>query len=90
MQSIRIRYIHPIIIALFSLFSLSLSLYRYGKNVVGFYIVHPTFLLKLFVTFLSPFLSTSFKEKLIYVDDMKHIYKILTKDQLIVPPEVLK
>lgn len=39
----------------------------------------------MFFTFLSPFLSSNFKEKIIYIDTIKELYKIFPANQLNLP-----
>lgn len=61
---------------------------RYSKNVKAVYIIHPTLWLKVFLTFMSPFLSKNFKERMVYVDSLHHIFRYYSKDQLALPESV--
>jgi hypothetical protein len=63
---------------------------KYGRNIIACYIVHPTFWLKLFVTFLSPWLSNHFKDHLKYVETLKDLFQLLSREQLKLPLDILK
>jgi hypothetical protein len=63
---------------------------KYAKNMMAFYVLHPTVWLKLFFNFFSPFLNDNLKLKLEHVSELKKMYKIYTKEQLRLPQYVFE
>eukprot|EP01121_Diplochlamys_sp_Union-15-3_P019750 TRINITY_DN7516_c0_g1_i2.p1 TRINITY_DN7516_c0_g1~~TRINITY_DN7516_c0_g1_i2.p1 ORF type:complete len:591 (+),score=109.18 TRINITY_DN7516_c0_g1_i2:233-1774(+) len=63
---------------------------KYGKNLRCFYVLHPTFWLKLVQAFLSKFSSSEFWSKVRYVNRLIDLYEHLDHDQLKIPDDVYK
>jgi len=62
---------------------------RFGKNLRSFYIVHPTFWLKMAETFLSSFTADdSFWSKVKYIEHLRDLYNYVSNDQIIIPEEI--
>eukprot|EP00002_Diphylleia_rotans_P022970 TRINITY_DN4512_c0_g1_i1.p1 TRINITY_DN4512_c0_g1~~TRINITY_DN4512_c0_g1_i1.p1 ORF type:complete len:524 (-),score=132.06 TRINITY_DN4512_c0_g1_i1:172-1743(-) len=59
------------------------------RNMKRMYVLHPTFLLKTFFLFLSPFLSESFWEKLSYVDNLTELFKYIDPKGTSIPSFVI-
>eukprot|EP01119_Soliformovum_irregulare_P003051 TRINITY_DN1332_c1_g1_i3.p2 TRINITY_DN1332_c1_g1~~TRINITY_DN1332_c1_g1_i3.p2 ORF type:complete len:241 (-),score=84.46 TRINITY_DN1332_c1_g1_i3:71-793(-) len=64
--------------------------YKYGKNVKGLYVLHPTFFLKLFFSFMNPFLSSKFKSRMRYCESVRELYNYFPAKLLGLTEEVLK
>jgi len=62
---------------------------KYGGKLKGFYVVHPTFWLKLLFSFLNPFLSGNVYNNLKYIDKLSELYQLLDRKQLNIPEKVL-
>jgi len=63
---------------------------KYGKNLVKLYIIHPTFWMKLFFTFMSPFLSKRMDERMQYIGSLKELFQIFPRKSLNLPKEILR
>lgn len=63
---------------------------RFGKNLKAFYIVHPTFWLKIAESFLSTFMDDTFWSKVKYVDQLRDLYNFISQDQIIIPNEIFE
>lgn len=61
---------------------------RYSKNIYRFYVLHPTFWLKAFLTVMSPILNKTLKEKLEYIDNLKDLFQFCTQKQLQLPDDI--
>jgi O-acetyl-ADP-ribose deacetylase (regulator of RNase III) len=61
---------------------------KYGRNLRGFFVVHPTFWLKLLLGVLSPFLSTAFKQNLRFVNSLKELQALVPQARLFIPRHV--
>jgi hypothetical protein len=69
---------------------LRIHLYRFGKNLRAFYVVHSTFWLKIVETFISTFTEDNFWSKVKYVDQLREVYNFISQDQIIIPNEILE
>jgi len=64
---------------------------RFGSNLKTFYIVHPTFWLKVAESFISTFAAdNSFWNKVKYIDQLRDIFKFISSGQIIIPEEILE
>eukprot|EP01127_Copromyxa_protea_P000141 TRINITY_DN10139_c0_g1_i1.p1 TRINITY_DN10139_c0_g1~~TRINITY_DN10139_c0_g1_i1.p1 ORF type:complete len:510 (-),score=103.15 TRINITY_DN10139_c0_g1_i1:144-1589(-) len=65
---------------------------RYGNNLRTFYIVHPTFWLKLAESFVSTFMvnDSKFWMKVKYVEKLSDLFGVVSRDQVVIPEEILK
>jgi len=64
--------------------------YKYGDHLNSFFIVHPTFWLKIFEGVVSTFVSSSFFTKVKYVSKLDELYDFLDPEQLVIPEEVIE
>jgi len=64
--------------------------YPHGQGLHAFYVVHPTFFLKVGFTLLSPFLSSSFNDKLQYINGLRDLFTIFPRASLQLPDEIFK
>jgi len=64
--------------------------YKYGDHLSSFYIIHPTFWLKIFEGVVSSLVNDSFWTKVRYVHKLDEIYEFIDYDQLVIPDEVFK
>jgi hypothetical protein len=63
---------------------------KYGNNLSSFYIVHPTFWLKIFESVISAFvISVTFWSKVVYIEKLEELYQAIDFEQLVLPPEVV-
>ena len=62
----------------------------HGDKLRSVYIVHPTFMLKVGFTLMSPFLSSQFNDKVEYVKNLNHLFQIFTKETLQLPNYVFE
>jgi len=58
---------------------------KYNYNLRSLSIVHPTFWFKVFINIISPFVSTSFSEKIKFVDRLIDVYVTIDASQLKLP-----
>jgi len=64
---------------------------RYGKHLKAFYIVHPTFWLKVAETIVSAFMvDDSFWLKVRYIETLRELYNFVSHDQLVIPEDIHK
>jgi len=64
---------------------------RFGKNLKSFYIVHPTFWLKVAESVLSTFTSEdTFWSKVKYIEQLRDLYNFISNDQIIIPEEIFE
>lgn len=65
--------------------------YKYGDHLSAFYVVHPTFWLKVFEGVISTLVvNDSFWSKVRYVPKLELLYESIDPDQVILPEEVYK
>jgi len=65
--------------------------YKYGDHLSSFYVIHPTFWLKIFEGVVSKFMDNdSFWTKVRYVHKLDEMYDYIDHDQLVFPEEVYK
>jgi len=62
--------------------------YKYGDHLSSFYIVHPTFWLKMFETLVSTFVTSNFFTKVKYISKLDELYDFIDPEQLVIPEEV--
>jgi len=62
--------------------------YKYGDHLSNFYIVHPTFWLKMFETLMSTFVTSNFFTKVKYISKLDELYDFIDPEQLVIPEEV--
>jgi len=62
--------------------------YKYGDHLSSFYIVHPTFWLKMFETLVSTFVTSNFFSKVKYISKLDELYDFIDPEQLVIPEEV--
>jgi len=62
---------------------------KYGTQLANFFVVHPTFWLRLFEGVVSTFINASFWTKLRYLDNLEDIYNSINREQLHIPDEVI-
>lgn len=60
------------------------------SSVAAFYVVHPTFFLKVSFTLLSAFMSSAFNDKLRYLDGLTELFAMYPRAALQLPDDVLK
>lgn len=53
------------------------------------FVVHPTFMLKVYLTVMAPFLSSNFRSKLQYTD-LKGLFQSIDRNCITLPPEVFQ
>ena len=65
---------------------------RYGNSLKSFYIVHPTFWLKLSESLMSTFMvnDSKFWMKVKYVEKLSDLFNVISRDQLVIPEEITK
>jgi len=64
---------------------------KYGDNLRSFYVIHPTFMLRLFEGVVSTFMESDiFWSKVHYIEKLEEIYDPISHDQLVLPDEVLQ
>jgi len=64
---------------------------KYGDHLDAFYIIHPTFWLKLFESVLSSLMTNdSFWKKVRYIEKLDEIYNNFEHDQLVLPDGCLQ
>jgi Rho GTPase-activating protein 1 len=56
--------------------------WKYSRNLQRFYIVHPTFWLKLVNTFFRTFASAEFFDKVVYLDNLTELFARVPRSQL--------
>jgi len=63
---------------------------RFGKNLKAFYIIHPTFWLKIAESFFATFSASdnTFWSKVKYIDQLRDIYNYISNDQIIIPENI--
>jgi len=65
--------------------------YKYGDHLHTFFVIHPTFWLKIFEGVVSTFVNNdSFWKKVRYVNKLEEIYEHVDPEQLVFPEEVYK
>ena len=47
---------------------------KYRKNMKTFYVVHPSIWFRLAVWFMSPFLSSGFWKKIVYINNLRDLF----------------
>jgi len=63
---------------------------KYGTNLANFFVIHPTFWLKLFEGLVSTFMvNDNFWTKLRYMDKLEDVYAGISQDQLHIPEDVI-
>jgi len=62
--------------------------YKYGDHLSSFYIVHPTFWLRMFETVVSAFVTSNFFSKVKYISRLDELYDFIDPEQLVIPEEV--
>jgi len=62
--------------------------YKYGDHLSSFFIVHPTFWLKMFETLVSTFVTSNFFTKVKYISKLDELYDFVDPEQLVIPEEV--
>jgi len=62
--------------------------YKYGDHLSSFYIVHPTFWLRMFETLVSTFVTSNFFTKVKYISKLDELYEFVDPEQLVIPEEV--
>jgi len=63
---------------------------KYGKNLRSFYVLHPSFWLKLVQSFFSTFSNSEFWTKVRYVERLMDLYEHIDHDQLKIPDDIYK
>jgi len=63
--------------------------YKYGDHLNSFFVVHPTFWLKIFEGVISTFMTNeNFWTKVRYIDKLDDLYDSIEQDQIVFPDEV--
>jgi hypothetical protein len=62
--------------------------YKYGDHLSSFFVVHPTFWLKIFEGVVSTFVTSSFFTKVKYIAKLDELYDFIDPEQLVIPEEV--
>jgi len=64
---------------------------KYGNNLSSFFVIHPTFWLKIFEGVISTFMESNvFWSKVRYIEKLEDIYSSIDHEQLVLPDEVLQ
>ena len=63
---------------------------KYKKNMKQLYVVHPSFWFKLAVWFMSPMLSASIWNKIVYVHEVRDLFHMFRPTQLLLPEFVYR
>jgi O-acetyl-ADP-ribose deacetylase (regulator of RNase III) len=64
--------------------------WKYSRNLQRFYVVHPTFWLKLVNAFFRAFASAEFFEKVTYLDSLTDLFQRIPRSQLTVHPDIYR
>ena len=68
----------------------SIFSWKYSRNLTRFYVVHPTFWLKVVNVGFKAFASADFFDKVEYLDGLTELFDRLPRQQLTVVPEVFE
>ena len=63
---------------------------KYRKNMKTFYVVHPSIWFRLAVWFMSPFLSSGFWKKIVYINNLRDLFQHFDANQLLLPEYVFR
>lgn len=63
---------------------------RFSRYLLGCYVVHSTFLMKVMQALWSPFLSQVLRQKLYYTPNLRELFKFFNPEQLKVTPEIYR
>ena len=63
---------------------------KYKKNMKQLYVVHPSFWFKLALWFMSPMLSSSIWNKIVYVNEVRDLFHMFHPTQLLLPEFVYR
>ena len=63
---------------------------KYRKNMKTFYVVHPSIWFRLAVWFMSPFLSSGFWKKIVYINNLRDLFEHFDANQLLLPEFVFR
>ncbi|KAM4725645.1 BCL2/adenovirus E1B 19 kDa protein-interacting protein 2-like [Anableps anableps] len=58
---------------------------RLRKNLKGFYVVHPTWYIKILATIIKPFISSKFSRKLQFVNTLQELSHFITTEHVQIP-----
>ncbi|XP_015230508.1 PREDICTED: bcl-2/adenovirus E1B 19 kDa-interacting protein 2-like protein [Cyprinodon variegatus] len=58
---------------------------RLRKNLKGFYVVHPTWYIKLLITIIKPFISSKFSRKLQFVNTLQELSQFISTEHVQIP-----
>lgn len=61
---------------------------RYKKNLKNFYIVHPTYFIKIVFNLFLPIVSMKFGRKIVYCNYIRDLERDMALDQLAIPAAV--
>ncbi|XP_013880623.1 bcl-2/adenovirus E1B 19 kDa-interacting protein 2-like protein isoform X1 [Austrofundulus limnaeus] len=58
---------------------------RLRKNLKGFFVVHPTWYIKVLITIIKPFISSKFSRKLQFVDSLQELSHLIPTEHVQIP-----